>query len=391
MFLLLILSNKLDFNQETHFTILVYCTSCTKVKVKRRDFSTQNSNQDLNSLTLNSISKRIFSNTSCPMPTQSLEAPVSTSKMSRTFNHLFKATITLQIWQGKFKPTPTSPWRQRSWSFQTSMEIRPRTPLRPSNSWPVSMNDKSPTSGTTSRNYPTSGSRFADKRTNGSVLWSVIFNLRFRRKHGLASDRVSKQNSLHFWMTNSSSTVLPTYLTGLVKSQDVFLTTGGTHLCPQGKLRLLPCQTRQASSRGCRRLFWRFAHKSNQRQCGQLLQLHVHPDVPENVRRLLSHKDQTRLTVEDAYKIYFTNCRLAMDKKSSSVHAINEGSDNGCPLSDRSTGCRGFQTATEATKSGFSISIGHNNRSNYNKGNRQNYNQSNQPKSNTSRNSKFCV
>ena len=29
--------------------------------------------------------------------------------------------------------------------------------------------------------------------------------------------------------------------------------------------------------------------------------------APENVRRLLSHKDQTRLTVEDAYKVYFTD------------------------------------------------------------------------------------
>ncbi len=38
--------------------------------------------------------------------------------------------------------------------------------------------------------------------------------------------------------------------------------------------------------------------------------------TPENVRRLLSHKDQTRLTVEDAYKIYFTDHRLEMDKKS---------------------------------------------------------------------------
>jgi len=39
--------------------------------------------------------------------------------------------------------------------------------------------------------------------------------------------------------------------------------------------------------------------------------------APENVRRLLSHKDQTRLTVEDAYKVFFTNHRLEMDKKAS--------------------------------------------------------------------------
>jgi len=46
----------------------------------------------------------------------------------------------------------------------------------------------------------------------------------------------------------------------------------------------------------------------------------------ENVRRLLSHKDQTRLTVEDAYKVFFMDYRLEMDKKaaSTSVHAIAE-------------------------------------------------------------------
>ncbi len=33
--------------------------------------------------------------------------------------------------------------------------------------------------------------------------------------------------------------------------------------------------------------------------------------------------------VEDAYKIYFTDHRLEMDKKSTPVHAVNEESDNG--------------------------------------------------------------
>jgi len=35
--------------------------------------------------------------------------------------------------------------------------------------------------------------------------------------------------------------------------------------------------------------------------------------APENVCRHLSHKDQTRLMVEDGYKIYFTDHRLEMD------------------------------------------------------------------------------
>jgi hypothetical protein len=50
--------------------------------------------------------------------------------------------------------------------------------------------------------------------------------------------------------------------------------------------------------------------------------------APGNVRRLLSHKDSSTLTVEEAYKVYFTDHRLEMDKKSSSVHAVNEEADN---------------------------------------------------------------
>ncbi len=53
-----------------------------------------------------------------------------------------------------------------------------------------------------------------------------------------------------------------------------------------------------------------------------------HQLYPENVRRLLSHKDQTRLTVEDAYKVYFTDHRMEMDKKSNTVNAVNEESDS---------------------------------------------------------------
>jgi hypothetical protein len=51
--------------------------------------------------------------------------------------------------------------------------------------------------------------------------------------------------------------------------------------------------------------------------------------APENVRWLLSHKDQTRLMVEEAYKIYFTDHRLEMDKKLTPVGAITKGPDNG--------------------------------------------------------------
>jgi hypothetical protein len=45
--------------------------------------------------------------------------------------------------------------------------------------------------------------------------------------------------------------------------------------------------------------------------------------APENVRRLLSHKDQTRLTVEEAYKVFFTDHRMEMDKKATQIHTVS--------------------------------------------------------------------
>jgi hypothetical protein len=50
--------------------------------------------------------------------------------------------------------------------------------------------------------------------------------------------------------------------------------------------------------------------------------------APENVRWLLSHKDQTRLTVVDAYKVFITDHRLEMDKKASLIHAVSEETEN---------------------------------------------------------------
>ena len=114
--------------------------------------------------------------------------------------------------------------------------------------------------------------------------------------------------------------------------------------------------------------------------------------APENVRRLLSHKDQTRLTVEDAYKVYFTDHRMEMDKKPNTVNAVNEESD-GAQNDQQDVAAfrpqqrpqnRAFQSNSNR---GNNRSRGQNNRSNYNNGNRQNYqnyNQSSQPKSNNS-------
>jgi hypothetical protein len=47
--------------------------------------------------------------------------------------------------------------------------------------------------------------------------------------------------------------------------------------------------------------------------------------APESIRKLLSHKDQTRLTVDDAYQTFFTNHRVETDRKERAmVNAVNE-------------------------------------------------------------------
>jgi hypothetical protein len=46
--------------------------------------------------------------------------------------------------------------------------------------------------------------------------------------------------------------------------------------------------------------------------------------APKYARRLLSNKDQARLTVDDAYRVFFTEHRVKADKKDYAVHSINE-------------------------------------------------------------------
>ncbi len=52
--------------------------------------------------------------------------------------------------------------------------------------------------------------------------------------------------------------------------------------------------------------------------------------TPENVRKLLLHKDQTRLTVDDAYQTFFMEHRVEQDKRQPTalnVHAIEDHQD----------------------------------------------------------------
>jgi len=89
-------------------------------------------------------------------------------------------------------------------------------------------------------------------------------------------------------------------------------------------------------------------------------------------RRLLFHKDHTRLMVEEAYKVFFTDHRLKMDKKATSVHAVTEEQEAVTPDQD----IEAFRL-----QQGFS-------RPNIN-----NCQNSNQPRLNASQNQngKFCV
>jgi hypothetical protein len=102
--------------------------------------------------------------------------------------------------------------------------------------------------------------------------------------------------------------------------------------------------------------------------------------------------------VEDAYKVYFTDHRMEMDKKSNTVNAVNEESDSAqndqqdvaAFRQQQRPQNRAFQSSSNR---GNNRSRGQNNK-HYNNGNRQNYqnyNQSSQPKSNNSGNGKFCA
>jgi hypothetical protein len=53
--------------------------------------------------------------------------------------------------------------------------------------------------------------------------------------------------------------------------------------------------------------------------------------APENVHKLLSHKDQTRLTVDDAYQTFLTEHRVEQDKRQSTainMHTVKDNQDH---------------------------------------------------------------
>ena len=112
-------SNKLDLNQETCFTILVYSTgfqitlpALISSKVTRRDNSTRKLKPSL----LKSYKEEILSNTQWLTKMFHLRlrlrhqvALVSTGKLRGKISLQFKETMTLRNWPIKFRPIQMSP------------------------------------------------------------------------------------------------------------------------------------------------------------------------------------------------------------------------------------------------------------------------------------------
>ncbi len=390
---------ELDLNQETHFTILVYSTgfriTLPALKLKWNEDTFLHKTQTKTFIAHAQTSKGSFQThiMSNANPVVNPVPAVSTSKTSRTFNHRSKATMTLQIWQGKFKPTPTLPWRRRSSNFQTSTEIRPRTPLRRLSSWLESTNAKSPTSGMTSRHSPTSGSHSAAKRINGSAPWSGIFNWCWHRKHGLASDRVSRWNSQNFLMTNSSLTASPTYRTGMVKipneEENVFLSPGGTHLHTQRAQKLNRRQEVILKIRSRKQLMttWTTSPILCSLKCSRRrLQKTFADSYHTRIRPDWQWKKRTRYTSLITGSKWTKSPVLSTTsmKMPTTANPTNRTSR----LSDRNRGNKIVvfsPTPTAAIIAQGARTTGQTTMAT------DNYSQNNQPKSNASRNGKFCV
>jgi hypothetical protein len=115
--------------------------------------------------------------------------------------------------------------------------------------------------------------------------------------------------------------------------------------------------------------------------------------APENVHKLLSHKDQTRLTVDDAYQTFFTEHRVEQDKRQStiSVHAVEENQDQDAPIQDPNVAAfRPQQQQFRSQQSGYNNCGNHSRGQGSYKGNSNNRPAQNQG-SNATRNGKFCV
>ena len=118
--------------------------------------------------------------------------------------------------------------------------------------------------------------------------------------------------------------------------------------------------------------------------------------APENVRKLLSHKDQTRLTVDEAYQTFFTEHRVEQDKRQPTainVHAVEDQQTSEVTAADPNVAAfrqqRPPQQPFRQQQSGNrgNRARGQNSYRGNNYSNRSSQNQGN----NASRNGKFCI
>jgi hypothetical protein len=116
----------------------------------------------------------------------------------------------------------------------------------------------------------------------------------------------------------------------------------------------------------------------------------------ENVRKLLSHKDQTRLTVDDAYQTFFTEHRVEQDKRQSTainVHAVKDNQDHDATNTDPNVAAfrpqrpQQQQFCQQQNNNCGNRSRGQGSYRGNNNSNRSFQNQG----SNTSKNGKFCI
>jgi hypothetical protein len=120
--------------------------------------------------------------------------------------------------------------------------------------------------------------------------------------------------------------------------------------------------------------------------------------APENVRKLLSHNDQTRLTVDDAYQTFFTEHRVEQDKRQPTaikVHAVEDNLDLDATNTDPNMAAIRPQRPQQQQQFRQQQNNNRGNRSrgqtSYRGSNSNNNRSSKNQGSNASRNGKFCI
>jgi hypothetical protein len=116
--------------------------------------------------------------------------------------------------------------------------------------------------------------------------------------------------------------------------------------------------------------------------------------APENVHKLFSHKDQTHLTVDDAYQTFFTEHRVEQDKcqPTINVHSVESNPDPDVTTSDPNVAAFRPQQPQQfrMQQSRYNNRGNHSRGQNSYKGNSDNRSTQNKGY-NSTRNGKFCI